>query len=1483
MWWKREAPAAAPPEQPSVFECVRHPSSCTGPNAIRADQLPFLHLWPLFLAAGCLVAAILWNMYAVPAPAPKAKPPRRPKMPQGNPKQAHDPAEPSAMIKMHAYSGYAFLIARGVVLDLLEGVFSLLRLRRAAAGASGGPISAPKAGPPIWTGWVIFYTRRLYQRIEDCWNRPITGEASSRINVCVRKRAGRGDAAPLQMTGETQRCLNLGSYNYLGFGGVDERCTPAVDRTLREHGVSGCSSRLECGETPVHVALERTVATFLDKPAALVVGMGFATNSTIIPVIVDPAGNGKGVLVLSDALNHASIVEGVRGSGCKVQPFLHNDMEHLEALLQHATEYGQPSGRPWRKIIIMVEGIYSMEGVFCRLREIVALKKKYRAYLYLDEAHSIGAVGPRGRGVTDLLEVPTSDVDVMMGTFTKSFGSVGGYIAASEELVATLRRHAAGSLYAPAMSPPAVQQALSALHVIMGTEEGAGTDLGQRKIRQLRANSNRFREGLVKMGCRVLGDIDSPIIPIMLYHPEKICAFSRACLRRGLATVVVGYPATPLLLSRARFCIAASHTAEDLDFALKMVEEAAIEVGVLYDRRPAHKAIASGAELDVEAKTRQKELRGASMEAAPATPWAPEPLSGGTRGHALGAPDAALAQMAAAAGTTAATPSAELRRTDFVRMSVDPAPRAAASAALQKYGCGTCGPRGFYGTLDVHLTLEQQLAAFLGTESAIIYSFGIATISSVVPAFVRKGDLLYMDAGVSFCAAVGSTLSRGAARTFAHNDCAALEAQLRAQAQADLALPPSKRPRRFILVEGLYANDGSLADLPSLLRLRDAYGCYLIVDETLSFGALGATGRGLAEHYGVPPSAIDVLVGSLEHALGSVGGFCAGSRQVVSHQRLSGAGYCFSASLPAYATCAALEALKLLDAEPARVERLGAASAALHTALQARLGKGKVPLVEAFSDASSPLAHVRLTASAAEHLGATELEALLHAAADEARRAEGGAAAQLMRHSAQAHVLPPIAASLRLAVHSDVDPAALDAAAEQLAAALEKRTRPLAAALKAASIEGDAAASVEKPLLKAGAMSRSASLASMASDASDMLIDADGAPLDAAGGLAKPGGGGAGGEAPVPVTVPLLAMLELVRQMIRRYIRQQTEWHELTVMPAIQRLRSTRSAALHALFSIGHFFGSESFYFLAVPLLCWSNAEQLLNGLNMPMFVTFFVVNLYVGNFFKNLFALPRPKPAVGGPTENDFGWPSMYAINAVGLPFFAVRYWWGGVGTGTPLSAHYQLATAASYTLACLWVVCVCGARLYSGVSSPADVQGGMLVGGVLVRLWLPICDTANAWIVKPDAQLWGLPQWLVLLLVGATMLLVHPFTPNEPRSWTALAYSAKAIAFGTSFILGSNACLNAYHCDAGADDVPTPRSLVPLVLLVRNLVGFALLGVAWLAAKRASARLEVPLRQLLPKQPLAPVMLRNAVTFGALGATISLGAPLALKNIGL
>lgn len=368
--------------------------------------------------------------------------------------------------------------------------------------------------------------------------------------------------------GTARRCLNLGSYNYLGFAAQDPYCTPRVEKVLDGLGWGACSSRADAGTTPAHQELEQTLAKFLGKEAVLTCGMGFATNSAFIPVLA-----GKGCLVLSDSLNHASIVAGVRGSGAKVKVFGHNNPQQLEAVLRGSIAEGMPrTGRPWKKIIIVVEGIYSMEGELAKLKEIVEIKKKYKAYLYLDEAHSIGALGAGGRGVCEQAGVDTADVDIMMGTFTKSFGSCGGYVAGDKPLIDYLKASCPAHLYATAMSPPAVEMVLSALHVMSGQD---GSSRGKEKIAQLRANSNFFRTRLLALGFNVLGDWDSPVMPIMIFNPAKLPACSREMLKRGVAVVVVGFPATPLLTARMRVCISASHSREDLEFALEMFEDLA--------------------------------------------------------------------------------------------------------------------------------------------------------------------------------------------------------------------------------------------------------------------------------------------------------------------------------------------------------------------------------------------------------------------------------------------------------------------------------------------------------------------------------------------------------------------------------------------------------------------------------------------------------------------------------------------------------------------------------------------------------------------------------------------------------------------------------------------------------------------------------------------------------------------------------------------
>jgi serine palmitoyltransferase len=286
---------------------------------------------------------------------------------------------------------------------------------------------------------------------------------------------------------------------------------------------------------------------------------------------------------LSDELNHASIVLGSKLSGATVKTFGHNNVADLERVLRESIINGQTrTRRPWKKILIIVEGVYSMEGSIVNLPAIIALKKKYKAYLYLDEAHSIGAIGSSGRGVVDYWGCSPKDVDILMGTFTKSFGSAGGYIAGSASLINHIRMFSYANCYASSMSPPVARQIISSLSNIMGLD---GTDDGKRRIAQLACNSHYFRERLVKMGFIVYGNNDSPVVPLMLYMPAKVRAFNVEMLKRGIAVVTVGFPATRLTESRVRFCLSASHTKEMLDKALEAIDEVGDLLFLKYSRR----------------------------------------------------------------------------------------------------------------------------------------------------------------------------------------------------------------------------------------------------------------------------------------------------------------------------------------------------------------------------------------------------------------------------------------------------------------------------------------------------------------------------------------------------------------------------------------------------------------------------------------------------------------------------------------------------------------------------------------------------------------------------------------------------------------------------------------------------------------------------------------------------------------------------------
>jgi 7-keto-8-aminopelargonate synthetase-like enzyme len=856
----------------------------------------------------------------------------------------------SSFVKMLAYWGYTRLFVMGVLREYLLRVASVCGDKDAKRYMSREKWSS---------GWTDFYLQHMYRVIMDCFNRPIASAPDACVDVIKRTRPGGIFWSPLhdfKPTEEVQRCVNLASYNYLGFGGVDEFCTPAAEKAFYDHGFSAGGARTEGGTLPLHRELEREVASYLGKEDALVLGMGFATNSTILPALFEAGG--KGILVLSDELNHRSIVEGVRLSGCTVRPFPHNCMRALEAELKKATSEGQPDGKAWRKIFIVVEGIYSMEGDFCRLREIVTLKNRYKAYLYLDEAHSIGAVGPTGRGVTELLGVPTSEVEVMMGTFTKSFGSAGGYVASSQAVIDALRQTAPGSVFASAMSPPCAAQALAALRLISGS---IGGNAGAAKLAQIRDNSNFFRDRLEQEGFKVLGDKDSPIIPVMLHHPRKMAMFSRKCLERGIAVVIVGYPAVPVLYERVRFCISASHTREQLSRVMNDVVAIGREIGIMYCKNI---GATERTTREVQVKDYNDLLRTAAMqtrtEAQSATEavanWTPEALAPQSKSSPL-----ALAAKEASRNDERSI-SKDFRLFDPLGYVAKPLASAqeAAKETLDRYGFGACGPRGFYGSTKPHLQLEATLASRLGTESAIIYSAGVATVSSVLPALVQRGDRVIVDTEVHLGVRAGLRLTRSDISWLPQGDLNALEVALaKGSSSSGSKQDKSKKQQTFVIVEALSQRTGQIAPLAEIVRLKEKYGALLILDESLSFGAYGATGKGVFEESGIDIHRIDAIVGSLEHAVAGVGGFCAGKRGLVEHQRLAGSGYCFSASCPPSACSAIATTVQELDA-PSSAERrsdLHRKTERLHAALANAVSECKS--FEVVSSPSSYVQHIR--------------------------------------------------------------------------------------------------------------------------------------------------------------------------------------------------------------------------------------------------------------------------------------------------------------------------------------------------------------------------------------------------------------------------------------------------------------------------------------------------------------------------------------------
>lgn len=476
------------------------------------------------------------------------------KHPVGEPLPTPIDDEPPYAIYIATYISYLILIIFGHVRDFFGKIFKPQEYV---------DLVEHDGYAPWYDGFENFYVRRLKTRIDDCFARPIHGAPGRHVMCFERSRYGK---TGYKYSGKMRDCLNLLSYNYLGFGQSHGVCTDVSKQVVDDYGTSSCSPRAIGGTSDLHKQCEEIVADFVGKEDAIIVSQGYGTNANFFASLVDSK-----CLVISDELNHASIRFGIRISGASVKVFRHNDMKSLEKLLREQIAQGQPkTHRPWKKIIIAVEGLYSMEGNMCNLPELVKIKNKYRAYLFVDEAHSIGALGPGGRGVCDYFSIPPSDVDVLMGTFTKSFGATGGYIAGPKSVIDSLRLDYITNAYSESVPPPVLGQIISSLNVIKGT---LNPGEGEERLKRIAFNSRYLRLGLKKLGFIVYGADDSPVIPLLLFLPAKMPSLSRALYDAGIAVVIVSYPATPLISARARFCVSAALTKEDLDYVLREIDK----------------------------------------------------------------------------------------------------------------------------------------------------------------------------------------------------------------------------------------------------------------------------------------------------------------------------------------------------------------------------------------------------------------------------------------------------------------------------------------------------------------------------------------------------------------------------------------------------------------------------------------------------------------------------------------------------------------------------------------------------------------------------------------------------------------------------------------------------------------------------------------------------------------------------------------------
>jgi 8-amino-7-oxononanoate synthase len=348
-----------------------------------------------------------------------------------------------------------------------------------------------------------------------------------------------------------QQRISFASYNYLGMSG-DPAVSDAVVAATRKYGTSVSASRLVSGEKDIHRELEREIADWIGVEDSIVMVGGHSTNESVIGHVV-----GQQDLILHDSLSHNSIVQGAILSGSRRRPFPHNNFEALDAILKEQR-------KRHRRVLVIVEGVYSMDGDYPELPKFVEVCKKHQCWLMVDEAHSIGTMGKTGRGIAEHFGVNPKDVDIWMGTLSKSFGSCGGYIAGKHALIEYLKYTTPGFVFSVGLSPPNTAAALAAIRTLKESPQ---------RVTRLKEAARLFLTEAKKRGLNTGNSHETPVVPVITGNSLHALQLSRRMIEAGVNVQPILYPAVEESAARLRFFINSTHSNQQILFAVDKCAE----------------------------------------------------------------------------------------------------------------------------------------------------------------------------------------------------------------------------------------------------------------------------------------------------------------------------------------------------------------------------------------------------------------------------------------------------------------------------------------------------------------------------------------------------------------------------------------------------------------------------------------------------------------------------------------------------------------------------------------------------------------------------------------------------------------------------------------------------------------------------------------------------------------------------------------------